>query len=50
SYAHDYAVKVSPLVSVILVIWIFVCFVLAILIIFLKVLLDKRIKTEEDVE
>lgn len=50
SSAHDNAVKVSPIVSVNLVISIIVGIVLAILIIFLKELLDKRIKTEEDVE
>lgn len=50
SSAHDNAVKVSPIVSVNLVISIIVDIVLAILIIFLKELLDKRIKTEEDVE
>ncbi|HGZ8887424.1 TPA: Wzz/FepE/Etk N-terminal domain-containing protein [Staphylococcus aureus] len=49
-FAHDNAVKVSPIVSVNLVISIIVGIVLAILIIFLKELLDKRIKTEEDVE
>ncbi|MFA0980260.1 capsule biosynthesis protein CapA, partial [Staphylococcus aureus] len=50
SSAHDNAVKVSPIVSVNLVISIIVGIVLAILIILLKELLDKRIKTEEDVE
>lgn len=50
SSAHDNAVKVSPIVSVNLVISIIVGIVLAILLIFLKELLDKRIKTEEDVE
>ncbi|CAM4032797.1 capsule biosynthesis protein CapA [Staphylococcus schweitzeri] len=50
SSAHDNAVKVSPIISVNLVISIIVGIVLAILIIFLKELLDKRIKTEEDVE
>lgn len=50
SSAHDNAVKVSPIVSVNLVISIIVGIVLSILIIFLKELLDKRIKTEEDVE
>lgn len=50
SSAHDNAVKVSPIVSVNLVISIIVDIVLAILLIFLKELLDKRIKTEEDVE
>lgn len=50
SSAHDNAVKVSPIVSVNLVISIIVGIVLAILIIFLKELLDKRIKTEEEVE
>ncbi|MEI5741589.1 capsule biosynthesis protein CapA, partial [Staphylococcus aureus] len=45
SSAHDNAVKVSPIVSVNLVISIIVGIVLAILIIFLKELLDKRIKT-----
>lgn len=50
SSAHDNAVKVSPIVSVNLVISIIVGIVLAILIIFLKELLDKRIKTEKDVE
>lgn len=50
SSAHDNAVKVSPIVSVNIVISIIVGIVLAILIIFLKELLDKRIKTEEDVE
>ncbi len=48
SSAHDNAVKVSPIVSVNLVISILG--IVAILIIFLKELLDKRIKTEEDVE
>lgn len=47
SSAHDNAVKVSPIVSVNLVISIIVGIVLAILIIFLKELLDKRIKTED---
>ncbi|CDR28505.1 Wzz/FepE/Etk N-terminal domain-containing protein [Staphylococcus schweitzeri] len=50
SSAHDNAVKVSPIISVNLVISIIVGIFLAILIIFLKELLDKRIKTEEDVE
>ena len=50
STANGTAEKVSPKISVNLIIGLFVGLVLAIFIIALKEMLDKRIKSEEDVE